>query len=252
MLTDTQIADFQRDGVLHLRGVFTDGEVAAWRRQVLDHFGHPADSDDWHAALRTTPQSGFRLDPPPSPASHPRLRAIYAALHRSAAWTGETELLVRPPWEQANWLGARAPHLDFPVATAIRTLANNVLYLADVEPYGGPFMYWPGSHRIAWSYFAETPEDYLAQGTRSQDQVFERILASMTGQPVQFVGAAGDLLIWHALLLHSASVNVTSRPRIAIFGRWGTALVNETVYDFHADPWSYWDFASTAAQDVAR
>lgn len=243
MLTREEIEGFRRDGVLHLKGLFSETEVDGWRRQVLRHFDHPGDAGDWQAALRRTPQSGFQLDPAPSPADHPRLRAVYAALHRNACWTGETELLVRPPHEQTTWLGARAPHLDFPVAAAVRTLANNVLYLADVPPFCGPFMYWPGSHRAAWSYFARHPEDHLAQGSRSQDQIFERILAEMTTEPVQFVGAAGDLLIWHSLLLHSASANVTAQPRIAVFGRWGTPLGDEPVYDFHTDPWSYWDFA---------
>jgi hypothetical protein len=44
-----------------------------------------------------------------------------------------------------------------------------------VKEHGGSFIYWPGSHHIAWQYFRECPDDYLAQGCRSQDQVFARI-----------------------------------------------------------------------------
>jgi ectoine hydroxylase-related dioxygenase (phytanoyl-CoA dioxygenase family) len=177
---------------------------------------------------------------------------VYGALHRTAHWHGENELVVRPGSDDMAWLGARAPHLDFPFAMPVRTLANNVLYLSDVEEFGGALMYWPGSHRVAWDYFRRNPPDYLAQGERSQDQVFQRLLQEVPNDPVQFTGRAGDLLIWHSLLLHSASVNKRPSARVATFGRWGIGLGDEPFYDFGSDMWSYWDFAPTvtAAREV--
>jgi hypothetical protein len=55
------------------------------------------------------------------------------------------------------------------------------------------------------------------------------------GDPVEFVGQAGDVCIWHSLIFHSASINKRSDTRFVIFGRWGVRLSGGPVYDFNAD-----------------
>jgi hypothetical protein len=243
MLRQDQIDDFRRDGLLILRGLYAPSEVAAWRDEVLDYFARPASQDEWWKAL-TTPRAGiFRLINDPTPVTHPALAEVYASLHSKAEWVGDNELVARAGDDEAPWLGARAPHLDFPLHAPVRTLANSVTYLSDVQPRGGAFMYWPGSHRIAWDYFRRNPQDYLSQGERSQDQTFAILAREMTCDPVEFTGTAGDVLIWHSLLLHSGSVNKRHQARLAIFGRWGVPLANEPIYDFNADMWTYWNFS---------
>lgn len=252
MLTSKQIADFKRDGVLALRGLFTPGEVHAWREQVLDFFDRAPSPEAWRAALKTRRESDFHLNDDPTPHNHLLLRKIYASLYAGADWRGENELITRSGYEQTTWLGARAPHLDFPVYAPLRTLANYVFYLSDVRPHGGAFIYWPGSHRVAWDYFRRNPADYMSRGERSQDQTFARLKSEMPGNPVEFVGAAGDLLIWHALIFHSATPNVLKEPRLAIFGRWGVPLaVAEPIYDFDADMWAYWNFNPASPANMA-
>ena len=247
MLTQGQIDTFKRDGALPLRGLFSPAEVAAWRKEIFDYFERPATPEAWREALIRHKSDSFYLSDDPTPRSHPALRRIYASMHADAQWSGENELVMRAGNEPAAWLGPRAPHLDFPIYAPLRTLANFVMYLSDVEERGGAFMYWPGSHRIAWDYFRRNPSDYLSQGERSQDQTFAILRREMTCEPVEFVGKAGDVLLWHSLMLHSASVNKREQSRYAIFGRWGVALGDEPAYDFDADMWDYWRFASAEA-----
>jgi hypothetical protein len=242
MLTREQIESFKRDGILVLPKFFPTEEIDSWRGAVVAHFGTPVTAAEWRDALRTRRSSDFRLNPDPAPASHAAMAAAYCALHGAIQWAGDSELIIRGGEEQAPWLGARAPHLDFPIYAPIRTLANSVFYLSKVEERGGAFMFWPASHRVAWDYFHEYPDDYLAQGPRAQDEVFERIRARLTSSPVEFIGSAGDLMIWHSLILHSASVNTRPDARLAVFGRWGKMLSDEPVYDFNRDMWNYWDF----------
>jgi len=251
MLTQEQIDTFKRDGVLRLRGLFTPEETARWREEVFDYFERPAFPDEWRTALTVHPSDSFRLRGEPTPHDHPALRSVYESLHATAIWVGENELLVRPGDDPAPWLGARKPHLDFPIAAPVRTLANNVIYLADVREHGGAFMYWPGSHRTAWKYFRRNPDDYLSRGERSQDQTFAILGGEVEGEPVELVGAAGDVLVWHSLTLHSASINKRSEPRIAVFGRWGVELGDEPIYDFGRDIWSYWGFEAAPAEQAA-
>ena len=155
--------------------------------------------------------------------------------------------MVRAGDDPADWRGPRLAHIDIPVYAPLRTLANNVFYLSEVKPKGGGFIYWPRSHRIAWDYFREFPQDYLARGERSHNQVFERLADRMTEAPVEFVGAPGDLLIWHSLTLHSGSVNKRRDPRLAVFGRWGVVVDTEDRHDFSRGIWSGWLFDGDAA-----
>ena len=242
MLAKHEIEAFKQDGILILRGLIPRGEVRRWRDEVGAYFQLPTSPDTWRTALRRHKADSFYLSDDPTPRSYPALAGIYGSLHASADWNGENELVIRPGDEEIPWLGARAPHLDFPLYAPLRTLANNVMYLSDVRARGGAFMYWPGSHRIAWDYFRRNPDDYLSRGARSQDQTFAILKGEMNCEPVEFVGEAGDVLIWHSLLFHSASVNKQTDTRIAIFGRWGVRLADEPIYDFDADMWTYWDF----------
>lgn len=252
MLTSRQIDDFKRDGILILRGFFPDEDAARWRREVSDYFEAPTDGDSWRAALRIHKSDSFHLSDDPTPRSHPGLAALYGSLHAGGQWDGANELVMRAASEQARWLGARAPHLDFPLYTSVRTLANNVIYLSDVGEQGGAFMYWPGSHRIAWDYFRRNPLDYFSRGERGQDATFGLLSREMICEPIEFTGRAGDLLIWHSLTLHSGSVNKSEQTRYALVCRWGIDRGTEPIYDFDQDMWRYWDFAPVREYEEAQ
>lgn len=243
MLNQQQIDRFKQTGVLIIRNFFTDSEIKRWRQETHDYFAQPQSADDWFHALLKIPCTPFHLHNEPTPNNHPKLKALYQSLADIQHWQGDNELVARSPEIDAEWLGARTPHLDYPVYAPLRTLANNIFYLADVCDTGAPFMYWPGSHLVAWEYFKQHPEDYMSQGNRSQDQVFARITARMTNQPIPFAAKAGDLMIWHALLLHSPSVNISHSARLAIIGRWGNAIQpQEARFDFNQSPWQHWAF----------
>lgn len=246
MLTAEQIDSFKRDGVLVLRGFFPYQDAARWRREVSQYFEDPTDGDAWRTSLRNHKSDSFHLSDDPTPRVHPAFVRVYRSLHASAQWFGANELVVRAADEEAPWLGARKPHLDFPLYTSVRTLANNVIYLTDVAEHGGAFMYWPGSHHLSWNFFRRNPQDYLSRGERGQDETFAALTREMTREPVEFVGDAGDVLIWHSLTLHSASVNKSGRTRLALIGRWGVDRGDRPIYDFDRDIWDYWDFAPTA------
>jgi len=248
MLSEQQTESFKRDGILRLEGFFDPAEVALWRGQVEDLFHHPADPAGWRDAIATYRSSELRLTDGPSPSSHPAMRALYSELNAGERWIGKHELRVRAPDTDPRWLGARAPHLDFPMVGPTRTLANSMIYLSEVTNHGGAFMYWPGSHRIVWEYFKRNPQDYRAQGERGSVEIFEILHQLMVGEAEQFLGKPGDLLIWHALTMHSGSVNLNPVPRLALIGRWGSPLDGDAYFDFDGDMWARWNFSQTAAQ----
>lgn len=243
MLTAKQIEEFKRKGVLLLRDFFTAGETAQWRLEVSEYFGQPKSPPDWIAAMQSHSHTQFRLHNEPTPSDHPKLAAVFASLNPGITWVGENEIVLRPRHPSAEWSGARAPHIDFPVGRPLRFLAHTALYLSEVQTHGGAFMYWPGSHFTAWQHFARHPLDYLSQGERSQDQTFAIITGMMKAEPIEFVGKAGDLIIWHHLLLHSPSINEEDVTRMALFGRWGMLRSNEEEhFNFSGSMWQYWQF----------
>lgn len=239
MLTPDQLLSFHRDGFLTLRGFLGAQQAGEIREAVEAHFGRPADGDGWRRALLGR---SINFRPPGEPAPDPgsRLARLFDCLAPNEKWDGGNELCVRPASEVSGLRGPRAPHLDFPFAAPIVLLVNSMLYVTPVRPAGAAFMYWPGSHHASWRYFRRIPEDYLARGTRGQDAVFRLLTEEIETKPVEFVGEAGDLLVWHPLLLHSASVNHSAITRIAIIGRWGRAVNEPPMYRFDLGIERYW------------
>lgn len=244
MLTEQQIETFKKEGVLIIENFFASEEIAVWKGEVCQYFHQPISDMDWFRALQQYNSSDFEFSNEPSPANHYKMGLLYCCLNNHIKWDGDNDLVLRYPDLEAKWLGARAPHLDFPVYDEIRTLANSVFYLNDVNSYGSPFMYWPGSHLLAWDYFKENPQDYMTQGELSQDNIFEKITSLMTREAIPFTGKAGDLMIWDSMLLHSPSVNKSKETRMAIIGRWGQNLQDpsEKRFDFNMDKWTHWNF----------
>lgn len=244
MLSVKQVKTFKRDGVLILPGFFSQEEIACVVDKIHRYFKTPIGAEGWRAAICRTPASNFGSHHLLSPLTSKRMSALYRSLHQEITWVGMDDLVIRPGGQSAG--GVRGPaHLDFPVAHPIRTLANNVVYYTDVSRGGGEFIYWPGSHYLAWDYFSEHPHDYLAQGELSQDQIFEKIYRRLPMSPAHFVGKRGDLLIWHSLLMHAGSYSALPQTRIATIGRWGIQVQGKNLYNFAMDMWKYWEFSSS-------
>ncbi|WP_271782272.1 phytanoyl-CoA dioxygenase family protein [Aquimarina algiphila] len=241
MLNEKQINQFKTKGVLIIKNFFSSEEIKKWDDEVLSHFNHPKDEDEWKNIMMKTSSSNFYLKNEPTPLTCLKMKALYSSLNRFVNWEGDNDLVVRPPDSTLPWLGARTPHLDFPVYDNILTLANSVFYLSDVTSKGAAFMYWPGSHIESWNYFKENPQDYMTQGDLSQDQVFEKIHKIVKHPVKEFIGNAGDLMIWHSLLLHSPSINKSNSTRKAVIGRWGEKI-DKKRFDFNKSIWEYFNF----------
>jgi ectoine hydroxylase len=77
------------------------------------------------------------------------------------------------------------------------------LALEDVDTDSGPVYYYPGSHRLPYVMTEDIGE--AGEGSDKEDRYSRRIGELVTEhglKPVEFTPNAGDLLIWHANLLH--------------------------------------------------
>ncbi len=94
-----------------------------------------------------------------------------------------------------------------------------VAYIDDVEPGGGGFRVWPGSHR---TFYYDFQTAYQREPNDKYDPDKARIGA---GASVDCHGRAGDVVLWHHRIGHMASHNTSRRIRQAV------------LYDFRKDDW---------------
>ena len=101
-----------------------------------------------------------------------------------------------------------SPHVDFHAG-----LLSAMVLASDVRPQSGGFTLWPGSHRRMHTAFETTMGNVLAGAEGGAPQVWSdrarelvRAIRRDTAL-VEFVGRAGDVVFWHARLVHSAGIN---------------------------------------------
>lgn len=244
MLNQSELQSFYENGFLVLPNFFKSWEIDAWKGEVESYYGAPKDYKSWREAMSIYTNLGVHVHYGPSPKNHPKMKLLCSSFNKYIHWQGETELNAGIPTLAGRWNGASHPHLDYPKVYWRRMLLNTLFYLDDVHEYQGPFMYWKGSHHVAWEYFKNKPAEYSAPGYLNQGQTFESLADRMAKDPVPFYAKAGDLLLYHPLLLHSPSCNVSHKPQLAFMGKWGELMESpeEPYYDFSKGMEKYWDF----------
>jgi ectoine hydroxylase-related dioxygenase (phytanoyl-CoA dioxygenase family) len=91
-------------------------------------------------------------------------------------------------------------------------LAATWIAFEDIDPDSGPLEYYPGSHRLPYVFSRDLqiPEDGLkTEGYGPYKALYEpfvqRLVEEHGLQPKVFEARKGDVLIWHANLLHGGS-----------------------------------------------
>ena len=145
---------------------------------------------------------------------HPALWATrqYPRVHQAFAEIWGTEKLwvsfdrasMSPPnvigkFERTN-LGL---HWDTSIDIPVRFHVQGVLYLTDTAANQGAFTCVPGFHNRIEAWIKSLPPD---SDPRAQN------LEALGTVPVP--GKAGDLIIWHSALPHSAGINTADVPRV--------------------------------------
>ena len=107
-----------------------------------------------------------------------------------------------------------------------------VVYLADVpEPYSGNFTVWPKSHSFFAEYFKKEGHEILANGMPRPE---------LPEGGKQIVGKAGDVVLTHHQLVHTAAPNAAADIRYAAIFRLRHVDVEENGYDAYTDIWKEW------------
>jgi ectoine hydroxylase-related dioxygenase (phytanoyl-CoA dioxygenase family) len=80
----------------------------------------------------------------------------------------------------------------------------------DIDPRSGPLVFYPGSHRLPYVFSKDvgiSEDDFRREGYGSYQARYEpRIRKLVEGrEPHYFAAKKGDVLIWHANLIHGGS-----------------------------------------------
>lgn len=195
-LTPEQRA-WRRDGVLILKNFLPQAALAAYvaRRAQLDN---PA---GWLS---------------PTPYQHvPELRALalYKPLMEMQKHLLGDDMLLH--LALTGWISTeRDWHQDDYLNPAFVMTRYTAIWMAldDISPDSGPFEYIPGSHR--WPLISGdkvrkllNPDEqglnnWESRAERFMTPAIEAEIAARGVKPVQFIAQKGDVLIWHARLMH--------------------------------------------------
>jgi len=96
--------------------------------------------------------------------------------------------------------------------------------------FAGNFTVWPGSHYIYENYFRE----------RGPEAMREPVPEPEIGEPVQLLCDAGDVVLAHYQLGHSAAVNNADLDRIAIYFRVWLRKIESDRWHYLTNIWDGW------------
>ena len=238
-LTPDEIRFFKREGYLIKRGVL-DAELMA-RARERKWAGAPArmkrdDPGTWFGPFRADEElvedpvnfrSGFTWKYT-APGYEPWIVAMLATNPLLLGWAeqllgrGETEVPERirgiycqlpegelPPRPTVCHCDVTPDRLhSTPLSALLAPGLGAVGLIADIPPAGGAFTVWPGTHRIIHDLLLHT------EGLARNEAYQRRIIEFNADPRVESHGAAGDVLLWHRLLAHTAGWNRSSRIQL--------------------------------------
>ena len=201
--TQAQLRQFVREGYLILKGFYTPTEVDTLNGEV--------------DRLLDSGATGFNYTRKKIMDAHEESTLIDQHYFRNSRLTGLLEFIMgRPvvPFQTIQFLegSEQRAHSDFIHMTTepLGYLIASWTALEDTHEGNGPLFYYPGSHRLPYV----TCLDYNAGNTRwrlgensykKYEDYMEALLEKHGLRKAFFYAQKGDVLVWHANLLHGGS-----------------------------------------------
>ena len=136
------------------------------------------------------------------------------------------------------------PHFDNHYEVGYYTVMT-ATYLDRVEPRGGGFIVWPGSHWYAGEYYSEYHLESLVNNATLpayEDGEWDRCgYLSDQLDPLEIHGDAGTTIFWHQNLLHCGGINRSPYVRLSTIQRFVRPDREEIKRDAYANIWKYWE-----------
>ena len=234
--TTEQKKAFYEDGYVIFKGAVPDVMVKQARKAIHIHMKDNVLAQGQNPGLSDHPDiTDLYNKTPIAPHSETLVGPGNLAPTRSAA------IKLNFPREEENW--TVRGHLDIgnklrqegQVSRALNQLI--VVLLQDVPvPFMGNFTFWPGSHRAFEKAFQADPN--YVETTKKNRQIPD---IDLPHEGVQLTGKAGDVIICHHQMYHTAAPNNSADIRYAVIFRPKHVKSNENSTDAMADIWMEFD-----------
>lgn len=263
MLTDDEIRKFKREGYLIKRGAIDQDFCARARERLWDDPPPSIKKDDpesWIGPIKPEEESedpdnfkkGYRwqyrkvgnedwmVDGLPR---HTYVQSVINQLLGEGKFT-------QP--ERVRGIYCTLPHGDVPRQPrsmhidAGQATIGVVCYVDRVEPDGGGFALWPGSHR---KFYFTSRSRYRREYTDDFEAIKQEYDETWETSSVQTYGDPGDIVFWHRRMAHMASPNYTNNIRKAVLTDFSWKNVEELAkLPPGKDMWEDW---TDAVRDVS-
>jgi hypothetical protein len=205
VLDDADLAQWERDGYVILRNAVSPDQAAAAADLLWGIVC--ATPDD--PGSKITASASIMIEQYQSAAQDalrrsPRVHKAYAQLWGTPdLWTTIDRMSFNAPVTRQHTpsVGVRL-HWDVSLTLPIPFATQGILYLTDTSADQGALELVPGFHRRVESWLAEV-------GNADPRHV------DFSAEAITIPANAGDLVIWHQALPHSASPNRAAHPRLA-------------------------------------
>jgi len=174
-------------------------------------------------------------DIPEEPCLHAG-QTIFDQIQEVPKHNGVYEPILRYPEIGGRW-ESPTPHIDgtvggmdFQDIDYLPFTIGATVYFQDIEPRGGGFTVWPGSHEIVSEYFSNNSySDYIeSMGVLNDLKI---------GPPFEISGSAGTLILWHPALAHAGSKNISPNIRFSGIQRLSTDMTPNHSEQILEDLW---------------
>ena len=228
-ISEEQAAFYEEQGYLFFEHFFVPEEVAIWKSELRELQQRYQNREAAHV-IREPGNEEVRSifavhDHNPifkALSAHERVIAMTEFLLGSKTYVHQSRINFKPGFSGKEFYW----HSDFETwhvedgMPAMRALSCSIA-LEDNNPYNGPLMVIPGSHKKFVSCVGPTPDNHFKQSLRKQeygvpDKNSLTQLAENGGIEMP-VGKAGSLLIFDCNLMHGSSSNISPYPRSNVF-----------------------------------
>ena len=223
-LSTEQIAQFDRDGYLFFPGLFSPAETRARTDAVPELYARREAynvREKGSDAVRTNFAAHLYSEPFAKLARHPRMVEPVEDLFGEKLYMHQFKINGKMAFEGDVWQW----HQDYgtwknddlmPTERAM----NVAIFLDDVNPFNGPLMFIPGSHKkgvidakhdlTTTSYPLWTVDNALIA------QLVERA-GGKNGGIVSPTGPAGSMILFHSCLVHASASNLSPWNRVSVY-----------------------------------
>jgi ectoine hydroxylase len=223
-LTKQQLEQFDRDGYLFFPGLFTTEEVKTLIDAVPALYARREDynvREKGKEAVRTNFAAHMYSEPFARLARHPRMVGPVEDLLGEKLYMHQFKINGKMAFEGDVWQWHQdyGTWLNDDMMPTERAM-NVAIFLDDVNPFNGPLMFIPGSHKkgvidaqhdlTTTSYPLWTVNNDLIR------QLVERA-GGKEGGIVSPTGRAGSMILFHSCLVHASGANLSPFNRVAVY-----------------------------------